>query len=587
MFATMSGGALFRSGDGGAHWHFSGAGLSAPYAASVTFASQSTIYAATSRSGVFRSTDYGSSWHQLGFTGRMTSVAVDPFTPSTLLIGTDVTGSPDSVYKSVDSGVTWALSDSGMDTYDYGQVFADPSTPGLFYAATFLHVFRSTNWGASWAERDTGITQVQPGLGTFTMDPTDRNRLYVPSVFEFVVYASNNAGATWTKSAQGLPTTSYPQQLAVDPSANQRLYLVANGLNGVGGKLRLSTDYGASWSTLDASPDDPSTVTVAPDGTVYASNANGIFVSHDQGQSWQASNSGLSAMSMYGISAAPGGQTLFATGQSGTWKSTDTGSTWTLVDTQAGFKVLVDPANPQMVLVRLSSSNLRRSADGGATWSAVSLSCCINDIAFPTSGGPTVFAAGSSGMFVSSDDGASFVPRNNGLSSGQPPFGGGSPPQMYGVAMQSDNPTHVVAVSNQAAYLSTNGGSSWSKIGGLPTQIYRAAASDPQVPGTLYVASDSNLYGSTNGGASWSHIGSLPSLSNSFTSFVSISPLADHTFYVGTPTGLASSLDSGATWTMLTAGLVSTDVRAMAFANGRTYLATAGGGVVSSATGGR
>ena len=94
-----------------------------------------TLYAATEYGGVFKSTDSGGTWAaaNTGLAavyafGSVNALAIDPKTPSTLYAGTEGLGD-DGVYKSTDSGGTWAAANAGL-TYKRVRALAiNPSTP--------------------------------------------------------------------------------------------------------------------------------------------------------------------------------------------------------------------------------------------------------------------------------------------------------------------------------------------------------------------------------------------------------------------------------------------------------------------------
>jgi photosystem II stability/assembly factor-like uncharacterized protein len=76
-------------------------------------------------------------------------LTIDPSSPSTLYVGTLVTG----VFKTTDGGVTWASINSGFpDTeMSVGALVIDPSNPATVYAGTTgFGVFKTTDGGQTW-----------------------------------------------------------------------------------------------------------------------------------------------------------------------------------------------------------------------------------------------------------------------------------------------------------------------------------------------------------------------------------------------------------------------------------------------------
>ena len=60
------------------------------------------------------------------------ALAIDPTTPATLYAGT----SGDGVFKSTDSGGTWAAANTGLTTLHVNALAIDPATPATLYAGT-------------------------------------------------------------------------------------------------------------------------------------------------------------------------------------------------------------------------------------------------------------------------------------------------------------------------------------------------------------------------------------------------------------------------------------------------------------------
>ena len=86
--------------------------------------------------------------------GVIRALAIDPVTPSTLYAGTQGGG----VFKSVDSGGSWTVMNSGLANADVRALAIDPLTPTVVYAGTYGGgVFRSTNGGGSWSPVNSGL----------------------------------------------------------------------------------------------------------------------------------------------------------------------------------------------------------------------------------------------------------------------------------------------------------------------------------------------------------------------------------------------------------------------------------------------
>jgi len=69
-------------------------------------------------------------------------------------------GTYGGVFKSTDSGGTWAAANTGLTNLSVRALAINPSTPAMLYAGTFGGVFKSTDSGGTWAAASTGLTNL-------------------------------------------------------------------------------------------------------------------------------------------------------------------------------------------------------------------------------------------------------------------------------------------------------------------------------------------------------------------------------------------------------------------------------------------
>jgi hypothetical protein len=131
--------------------------------------------------------------------------------------------------------------------------------------------------------------------GSVTVDPTDRNTVYVcerPSSGGTTAFRTRNGGDFWTPIADSLQQVNKnvdPIYIAVNPGDPSGIYLGTHG----DGAVYVSTDRGDSWgprrpvgSNVRKLIVDPRTVS-DPDTTVlYAATTNGVYRSPDNGNTW-------------------------------------------------------------------------------------------------------------------------------------------------------------------------------------------------------------------------------------------------------------------------------------------------------------
>jgi photosystem II stability/assembly factor-like uncharacterized protein len=105
--------------------------------------------------------------------GYVKALAINPTTPATLYAGTWVGG----IFKSTDSGGTWALVKPGMTSVPVLALAINPTTSATLYAGTFGGgVFKSTNSGGTWAAANTGLTDLH--IDALAINPTTPATLY-------------------------------------------------------------------------------------------------------------------------------------------------------------------------------------------------------------------------------------------------------------------------------------------------------------------------------------------------------------------------------------------------------------------------
>lgn len=265
----------------------------------------------------------------------------------------------------------------------------------------------------------------------------------------------------------------------------------------------------------------------------------------------------------------------------GMYKSMDAGMHWThigLADSRHIGKILVDPHNPDLVLVAAlghaynanTERGVFRTTDGGKTWvktlykgpdvGAAGLAWDPEDPSvvyatmwqarrpawsqYPPNQGP------GSGLFKSTDEGKTWVELT----------GNGLPPKPYGrigvaVATGSAGMNVYALVSDlnsgSGLYHSRDGGKSWKLVSTDPRIVTRMwyfgrVYVDPQNSQVIYVPNRS-IMRSTNGGKTFEAIKGSPGGDDYH--YLWIDPTDDHRMIVAADQGVAASFDDGATWT--------------------------------------
>ncbi|WP_025678910.1 X2-like carbohydrate binding domain-containing protein [Paenibacillus massiliensis] len=270
------------------------------------------------------------------------------------------------------------------------------------------------------------------GVDALATDPVDPDRVYM-AVGTYTndwdpdngyILRSTDRGNTWAetqlpfKVGGNMPGRSMGERLAVDPNKNNILYFGARSGNG----LWKSTDYGATWTQVNAFP-NPGTYIEVP------------------GDSYQGDIVGLSWITFDKSSSAPGTatQTIYvgvADKSNSVFRSTDGGVTWTAIPGQPTGYIPhhgVLSANGDLYISYIDGAGPYRG-EKGAVWKLDTATGVWTDVSPLKSNDPDLH------------------------------FGFG------GLTVDAQNPDTVMVASlnawwpDEQIYRSTNGGETWSPI---------------------------------------------------------------------------------------------------------------------------
>jgi photosystem II stability/assembly factor-like uncharacterized protein len=361
----------YRTLDGGQHWAqvhsrrvgddawtSRGLDVTTVYGVHVDPQNPARIFLSNTDIGLFRSEDGGKSWigssHGIPQRWRNTTywIAFDPADSQTIwgaFSGTHDLPRPKmwrnrdpETYRggvgiSHDGGRTWSPA-PGLPVGAVTHVLVDQDSPAgarTVYACLFGRgVYKSTDGGQSWTQKNAGIAGAQPFA--WRLVPAPPHRLYlivsrrsengaIGDAGDGALYLSDNGGDSWTPVR--LPEgTNGPTGLLVDPENPQRLYLSA-------------------WGVAHADGDT----------------GGGIFLSKDGGTSWTPTFT--EGQHVYDVTLDERTGTLYASGfDQGAWRSTDRGATWHRLrgfNFKWGHRVIPDPAAPDRVYI---------TTFGGGVW---------------------------------------------------------------------------------------------------------------------------------------------------------------------------------------------------------------------------
>lgn len=180
----------------------------------------------------------------------------------------------------------------------------DPQDPATLYLGG-SKLYKSTNRGDSWAAISPNLTAGNGGLypvvfntiTTIAVSPQNPAVLWV-GCDDGNVQVTQNGGANWQNVGAQLPDR-WITRVAADPQNPAAAYVALSGYrwHEYQPHLLKTTDFGQNWSDISANLPEAPVNDVVPDpaqpGTLYAATDVGVFVSHNDGGTWEALGTGL------------------------------------------------------------------------------------------------------------------------------------------------------------------------------------------------------------------------------------------------------------------------------------------------------
>lgn len=447
-------------------------GLSAGRAlADMAATPESGLFALEERSGLWRFNPAAAAWERPGPPPaapqgakpplRFKALALDPAQAGRVFVATHPDYWPYLLFVSPDGGKSSSRVTDFQLAADAPRNYTEglEAVENLGFSPDGRTVFVADWWNV-WRSRDGGgrFEQLHAGLqntvvNALTPVPGDPMGL-VAAMADNGLMATENAGKTWMRLANGLPD-GHVADVRISASDPAKRYLLADPWEtrdtpgGVTLHLYRSLDAGASWSHLPVTiparslpgafaSGRPTLVVIDPadDDTVYlGTNGHGLFrvdvPALERGDTSQAVTD-LARLFPMATFFGPGSLLLFpdrpglvlaATLGGGIRRSQDGGATWQPAGDPAGFVfcLAADPARPGRILAGLPEKRLMESRDYGQTWKELTLPgnrpphIAVQAVAFDAAR-PGFVAAGTAaydnkaadGLYVSRDGGATF-----------------------------------------------------------------------------------------------------------------------------------------------------------------------------------
>ncbi len=475
-------------------------------------------------SGIYKTTDGGENWNELtngipsGDKGRI-GITIAETNPNTLYATVEHADSS-GTYRTKDAGKSWKrVNELNPRPMYYSHIFADPTDEDRVYILA-TEFYMSEDGGETFRQMPTRPTYdvgVHSDHHTLWINPENPEHFYLAG--DAGLHESWDRGETYNR-INNIPIGQF-YAIGLDmrdpyyiyggmqdnhswmaPNANRRFmgiinddwsqvgfgdgmyhvpdptnyrYVYSNSQNG--GMTRLdpetgdlldirpypedeSEEYRFDWVTpIELSPQDPTTVYFG---------GNRLFISHDQGFSWQRTKDlsrGISrdSLSLMGVK---GTEDMLS-------KHDGTASYAEIVT------ISESPLNPDIIWVGTDDGNIQVSRDGGASWTEVAenmegvrYGTYVSRVQASAADEGTVYAtldAHRDGDFApyvykSTNYGQSWIKITDGL-----PENG----SVNVIREHPENPELLFLGTEHHLYVSRNGGDQWQQLGvNLPTTLY-------------------------------------------------------------------------------------------------------------------
>lgn len=287
------------------------------------------------------------------------------------------------------------------------------------------------------------------------------NVVYAGS-FGHGMFRSEDRGATWTKTGQGITD---PFILSLVTGKDGAIYVGTFR----GGVFR-SRDQGVSWQAVNEGLKRKEIKTLLAVGDViYAGTGDGAYRLNVAGDRWKVVSAGLSEVLVHALAQSSDGTLFAGTSGKGVLRLKEKSSGW--VRMREGLKdhegmvenfirvLTIDPDGS--IYAGTFDGGVFRSTDGGNSWRPISRALpndSIRGILFNNRG---LFVATGHGIFKTLDKGRQWIPLNEGLTS-----------KSVQVLVESEVGS-LYAGTNAGAFRSDDDGNTWVAInegleGGAP-----------------------------------------------------------------------------------------------------------------------
>jgi len=315
--------------------------------------------------GIYKTGDKGTTWKQKVLvptiagnknfaTINIASVAIDPNDEKAIYYGSIGSG----LLYTYDGGNSWTKA-AGLGNTSIRSVVVDPGDKCTIFAAIGNKLYRSVDCNRTWLQvyYDNELTTT---VNAVAVDHYDSNIVYI-GLSRGDLVKSYDGGDSWQTIYR---IKDRINKIIIDPNDSRNLYLIM----GKRGIFR-TTDGGANWTDFNGILNELKLGLSVKDLTLVASEPNTIFIatsygllkSADQGENWNQiklippdKKATINALAVNPVNS----QEIYYVTNTVFYRTPDGGENWTpikLPTSRAGWKLIVDPENPQVIYMGVRS----------------------------------------------------------------------------------------------------------------------------------------------------------------------------------------------------------------------------------------
>jgi len=360
-------------------------------------------YARTHVQAIQTESAAAATWEFIGpinFSGRMISIAINPLNSNTIYAGAASGG----LWRSFTGGISgdWQRVTTGLPVLGIGALAIDPVDTSIIYAGTGevyryggalgglvirpsrgsygLGILKTTNGGSTWTQSLNWTYNQERGVQAIRINPLNRNTLLAATTEG--VYRSTNAGGTWTQTL----AVVMARDITFNRNDTTEVLATCGNFASIGHGVYRSADGGQTFAQIGSFPTFSGMAVLG----VYAANPERVYVhlaesttvigttwrSTNFGQAWTLINTSTTGdvQGWYArfLAVHPTDSSKIVRGAQGLWRSTNSGTSFSqIIQGWADYHGFAHhPTNPEILYI-VDDGGVWKSTNFGTSYTYV------------------------------------------------------------------------------------------------------------------------------------------------------------------------------------------------------------------------